>query len=63
MRRCPVSPCEELDLLLLEKDKPVLLDVIQVVQLLKVEKKLTSRNLALVLVHDLLLSSGIQAGD
>ena len=63
MRRCPVSPCEELDLLLLEKDKPVLLDVIQVVQLLKVEKKITSRNLALVLVHDLLLSSGIQAGD
>ena len=32
-------------------------------QLLKQEKKITSRNLALVLVHDLLLAKGIQAGD
>lgn len=27
------------------------------------ERKLSSRNLTLVLVHDLLLSNGIQAGD
>lgn len=27
------------------------------------ERKLSSRNLALVLVHDILLSNGIQAGD
>lgn len=27
------------------------------------ERKLSSRNLALVLVHDVLLSNGIQAGD
>jgi len=30
---------------------------------MKEERKLTSMNLALVLVHDLLLSRGIQAGD
>lgn len=32
-------------------------------KLLKEEKKITTLNLALVLVHDLLLSRGIQAGD
>lgn len=31
--------------------------------LLKEEKKIQSENLALVLVHDLLLANGIQAGD
>ena len=44
-------------------DKPILLDVISRSNLLKEErKKLTSKSLALVLVHDLLFSS-IQAGD
>ncbi|ESK92331.1 nucleus protein [Moniliophthora roreri MCA 2997] len=47
------------------KYKPVLDDIIKEAKLLKEErKKLTSANLALVLVHDLLLSNGgIQAGD
>ena len=44
-------------------DKPVLKDVISSSKLLKEEKKLQSENLALVLVHDLLLANGIQAGD
>jgi hypothetical protein len=43
--------------------KPVLLEVIEAAQLLKQERKLTSKNLALVLVHDLLFAKGIQAGD
>lgn len=47
----------------LTSDKSVLLDVIVAAKLLKEEKKITSRALALVLVHDLLLSGGIQAGD
>lgn len=46
-----------------EADKQVLTEVIDAAQLLKQEKKLASRNLALVLVHDLLLAKGIQAGD
>jgi len=37
--------------------------VINASKLLKEEKKITTLNLALVLVHDLLLSRGIQAGD
>ncbi|KAI0711953.1 S-adenosyl-L-methionine-dependent methyltransferase [Cerioporus squamosus] len=45
------------------KYKQVLGEVIDAAQLLKQEKKITSRNLALVLVHDLLLARGIQAGD
>ncbi|KAL0577649.1 hypothetical protein V5O48_004338 [Marasmius crinis-equi] len=47
------------------KYKAVLNDIIHEAKLLKEErKKLTSANLALVLVHDLLLSNGgIQAGD
>lgn len=44
-------------------DKQVLNEVIDVIQLLKQERKITSRNLALVLVHDLLLARGIQAGE
>jgi hypothetical protein len=45
-------------------DKTVLVDVIDAAKLLKEERKLTTKNLALVLVHDLLLTSGgIQAGD
>lgn len=45
-------------------DKPVLLDVITAAGLMKAEKqKLSSLNLALLLVHDVLLSKGIQAGD
>ncbi|KAJ2922867.1 hypothetical protein H1R20_g14247, partial [Candolleomyces eurysporus] len=45
------------------KYKPVLLDVIKTSGLMKQERKLTSLNLALVLVHDLLLAKGIQSGD
>lgn len=44
-------------------DKPVLKEVISNSNLLKEEKKLKSENLVLVLVHDLLLANGIQAGD
>ncbi|KAI0370383.1 S-adenosyl-L-methionine-dependent methyltransferase [Pilatotrama ljubarskyi] len=45
------------------KYKQVLNEVIDAAQLLKQERKITSRNLALVLVHDLLLAGGIQAGE
>ncbi|KAI0671520.1 S-adenosyl-L-methionine-dependent methyltransferase [Trametes maxima] len=45
------------------KYKQVLSEVIDAALLLKNEKKITSRNLALVLVHDLLLARGIQAGE
>ncbi|THH19812.1 hypothetical protein EW146_g1417 [Bondarzewia mesenterica] len=45
------------------KYKSVLSDVIVASKLLKEERKITSQSLALVLVHDLLLSGGIQAGD
>ena len=41
----------------------MLKEVISNSKLLKEEKKLQSENLALVLVHDLLLANGIQAGD
>ncbi|KAG6862002.1 hypothetical protein C0995_008189 [Termitomyces sp. Mi166 len=44
------------------KYKAVLADIIEQAKLLE-ERKITSLNLALVLVHDLLLSGGIQAGD
>jgi putative methyltransferase len=43
--------------------KPVLLEVIEKSNLMKEERKLTSTNLALVLVHDLLLAKGIQSSD
>lgn len=46
------------------KYKAVLIDVINAANLMKEERrKITSLNLALVLVHDVLLSGGIQAGD
>ncbi|KAJ7671620.1 S-adenosyl-L-methionine-dependent methyltransferase [Mycena polygramma] len=46
------------------KFKSVLTDIIHEAKLMKEErKKLTSLNLALVLVHDVLLAGGIQAGD
>ncbi|KAF9466533.1 S-adenosyl-L-methionine-dependent methyltransferase [Collybia nuda] len=46
------------------KYKSVLTDIINEAKLMKEErKKITSMSLALVLVHDLLLSGGIQAGD
>ncbi|TFK49893.1 S-adenosyl-L-methionine-dependent methyltransferase [Heliocybe sulcata] len=45
------------------KYKSALADIIVASKLLKEEKKITSMNLALVLVHDLLLSKGVQAGD
>lgn len=41
----------------------MLKDVISNSKLLKEEKKLKSENLALVLVHDMLLANGIQASD
>jgi putative methyltransferase len=45
-------------------DKSVLSDIIKEAKLMAEErKKLTSLNLALVLVHDVLLAGGIQAGD
>lgn len=45
-------------------DKAALLDIIKASELLNHEKKLISTsNLALVLVHDLLFSKGIEAGD
>lgn len=45
-------------------DKAVLNDIINAAKLMNAErKKLTSPNLTLLLVHDLLLSTGIQAGD
>lgn len=43
--------------------KSVLVEVIEKINLIKEERKLSSLNLALVLVHDLLLAKGIQAGD
>ncbi|KAI0784165.1 S-adenosyl-L-methionine-dependent methyltransferase [Abortiporus biennis] len=45
------------------KYKSVLLEVLDTTKLLKEERKITSRNLALVLLHDLLLAKGIQAGE
>ncbi|KAK7690606.1 hypothetical protein QCA50_005705 [Cerrena zonata] len=45
------------------KYKAVLGEVLNATQLLKEEKKITSRNLALVLLHDLLLAKGIQASE
>ncbi|KAI0087310.1 S-adenosyl-L-methionine-dependent methyltransferase [Irpex rosettiformis] len=46
------------------KYKAVLTDIIEAATLLKEERKITTKNLALVLVHDLLLANGgIQAGD
>ncbi|ETW82870.1 hypothetical protein HETIRDRAFT_126266 [Heterobasidion irregulare TC 32-1] len=45
------------------KYKSALTDVIVASRLLEEERKITSRSLALVLVHDVLLSKGIQAGD
>lgn len=45
-------------------DKPALQEIINKSGMLKAEKKhLTSSNLTLLLVHDLLLARGIQAGD
>ena len=44
-------------------DKPGLNEVLDAARLLKEERKITSRNFALLLVHDLLLANGIQAGD
>ena len=58
--QCPLS--FDLKPLILA-DKQVLSEVIDAAQLLKQERKINSRNLALVLVHDLLLAKGIQAGD
>ncbi|PSR88994.1 hypothetical protein PHLCEN_2v4956 [Hermanssonia centrifuga] len=45
------------------KYKTVLCDVITAANLLKEERKITSLNLALVLVHDLLLVNGIQTSE
>ncbi|TFK27172.1 S-adenosyl-L-methionine-dependent methyltransferase [Coprinopsis marcescibilis] len=45
------------------KYRSFLSDVINASKMMKDERKLTSFNLALLLVHDLLLGKGIQAGD
>ncbi|KAF8969257.1 S-adenosyl-L-methionine-dependent methyltransferase [Flammula alnicola] len=47
----------------LSRLKSVLLEVIDNSKLMKEERKLSSMNLVLTLVHDLLLARGIQAGD
>jgi putative methyltransferase len=44
-------------------DKSTLIAVIDASKIMIEERKLSSQNLALVLVHDILLSNGIQAGD
>lgn len=49
--------------LIILPDKAVLLDIISAARILQEERKITSKNLALVLVHDLLFAKGIQAGD
>lgn len=60
--RCTLPVRYEPDALI--QDKPVLLEVITEANLMQEERrKITSPNLALVLVHDLLLCKGIQAGD
>ena len=56
------TPCSLVNLHTFLVDKPVLAEAIAAANLLQ-EKKITSHSLALVLVHDLLLSGGIQAGD
>ena len=61
--RHEVVRCTELHWTARTSDKPVLKEVISNSKLLEEEKKLKSENLALVLVHDLLLANGIQAGD
>jgi len=62
--KCRLRYVMLLDGHLCASDKSVLLDVIQASKLLVEEKKkITSVNLALVLVHDTLLANGIQAGD
>jgi putative methyltransferase len=43
--------------------KPTLVELVETCKLLKEERKITSLNLALVLIHDLLFAKGIQAGD
>lgn len=62
MRQRIVSCCS-LALLELFTDKPVLNEVLDATNLLKEERKITSRSLALLVIHDLLLANGIQAGD
>ncbi|KAF7972524.1 hypothetical protein HWV62_2193 [Athelia sp. TMB] len=52
--------CEEA---VLVSDKMVLNEAINASKLMTEERKISSRNLALVLCHDVLLSKGIQAGD
>lgn len=61
VRTClkPCSPVVQHQL-----DRPVLLDVIKASKLLEQEKShLSQQNLVLLLVHDVLLGKGIQAGD
>ena len=52
-----ISQCQPFE------DKPVLTEVVRASNILHDErKKITSLNLALVLIHDILLCQGIQAG-
>ena len=61
---CSLPFCFAVPLVLILLDKTALTDVINAAKLLKEERKITTKNLALVLVHDLLLTGGgIQAGD
>lgn len=53
----------DLNTSVLVSDKMVLNEVINASKLMTEERKISSRNLALVLCHDVLLSKGIQAGD
>lgn len=58
------TSCVVLISVVLFPDRSVLSEVIDAAKLLKEERKITTKNLALVLVHDLLLANGgIQAGD
>ena len=60
----PILPATSLINTQITADKSVLTDVINASNILRDErKKITSLNLALVLVHDVLLCNGIQAGD
>lgn len=61
--RVPVSILCRRELEREATDKVALTDIVRKSQLLKQERKIRSANLALVLVHDLLLAGGIQAGD
>lgn len=62
--KCEHTVPQDSHVLITSADRSALTEIIHASGLLIVErKKLTSLNLTLLLVHDLLLSNGIQAGD